>query len=129
LWVALETEPADPAYQAALRRFGTETVIERHDKLEAMLETTDYLLGDRPTLADAVLVGVARWLEYHRVAAPERWPRLLNIRKHIERDPAVRFALAVENGGRPAGCCRGHVELAEVIERFGRTIRRADAAT
>ena len=38
----------------------------------------------------------------------------------IEADPAC-YALAVENGERPAGsgACVGHVPLAEVIERFG----------
>lgn len=121
LWAAMEMDPPEPAQQDALRRFGIEAVIERHDKLEAMLDNKPFLLGDHPTLADGVLVGVARWLDFHQVAAPERWPRLAKLRARIEADPAVRFALAVEGGERPAGsgASRGHILLSEVIERFG----------
>jgi glutathione S-transferase len=121
LWAAMEMNPADPAQQAALRRFGTEAVIERHDKLEAMLDGKPFLLGDRPVLADGVLVGVARWLDFHQVAERERWPRLAKLRTRIEADPAVRFALAIEDGEKPSGsgAFRGHVPLTEVIARFG----------
>lgn len=121
LWAALEMATPDPALQAALRRFGREAVIERHDRLEAMVGEAPFLLGERPTLADAVLIGVARWLEFHKVGAPERWPRLAALRRRIEADPAVVFSTAVENGETPAGsgACRGQVVLADVIDRFG----------
>lgn len=121
LWVAMEMDPPEPDQQAALRRFGQEAVIERHDKLEAMLNGKSFLLGDRPTLADGALVGVARWLEFHGVAESARWPRLAKLRARIEAEAAVRFALAIENGESPSGsdAFRGHVPLAEVIERFG----------
>lgn len=122
LWVALELETPDPDYQAALRRFGRDMVIQRHDKLEAMLDDGPWLVGGRRSLADALLAGVARWLEYHEVADIARWPRLQAIRSRVESDPAVRFATALEEG-RPAegsGALVGHVPLAEVIERFGR---------
>ena len=58
---------------------------------------------------------------FHEVAKAERWPKLAALRRRIEKDPAVAFATAVENGERPAGsgACVGHVSLAEVIERFG----------
>ena len=94
---------------------------QRHDKLEAMIGDSAYLVGEKPTLADGVLAGVARWLEFHEVANAERWPKLAALRRRIEKDPAVAFATAVENGERPAGsgACVGHVSLAEVIERFG----------
>lgn len=121
LWAAMEMDPPDPALQAALRQFGQAAVIERHDKLEAMLDRTAFLAGDRPTLADGLLVGVARWLEFHRVAERSRWPRLAALRARVEADPAVRFALAIEDGESPtgSGACRGHVALADVIERWG----------
>lgn len=121
LWVALEMAEPDPQSQAVLRAFGRERVIERHDKLEAMIGDTPFLVGDRPTLADGVLIGVARWLDYHQVAAPERWPRLAALRRRVEAEPAVRFALAIEDGETPAGsgALRGHVPLAEAIEKFG----------
>ena len=121
LWVALELETPDPDYRAALRRFGQSAVIERHDRLEAMLGETPFLVGDRPSLADGLLAGVARWLEYHEVADVSRWPRLAALRSRLEADPAVVFATAIENGEAPAGsgACRGHVALSEVIDRFG----------
>lgn len=122
LWVALELETPDPVLEDSLRRFGRERVIERHDKLEAMLSDTPYIAGDRPTLADGVFIGVARWLDYHEVAPASRWPRTEALRRRLEADAAVRFATALENGETPAGsgALKGHVPLAEVIERFGK---------
>ena len=121
LWAALEMDPPRPALQAALREWGKEAVIERHDKLEAMVGDDPYLVGDRPTLADALFIGVARWLEFHEVADPARWPKLAALRARLEADPAVIYATALESGDTPSGqgLCRGHVPLAEVIERFG----------
>lgn len=121
LWAALEMAQPDPALQETLRRFGAELVIDRHDKLEAMIGETPFLVGERPSLADGVLIGVARWLEFHGVADPERWPKLAELRRRIEADPAVIFATAIENGETPvgSGAFKGHVPLAEVIERFG----------
>jgi glutathione S-transferase len=121
LWTVMEMQQPDAPYQAALRRYGLAAVIERHDKLEALVGEGPYLLGPRSTLADAVLLGVARRLELHDVADPARWPHLLGLRRRLHGDPAVQFALAIENGERPAGsgACRGHVELQQVIERYG----------
>lgn len=121
LWVAMELDNPDPAFQAALRRFGREAVIDRHDKLEAMIGDTPFLVGTRPTLADAVLVGVARWLDFHEVADRERWPKLSDLRRRLESDPAVIHATALEEDQDAAGssACLGHVPLTQVIDRFG----------
>lgn len=121
LWVALEMNPPDPALQETLRKHGRESVIERHDRLEGMIGDTSFLIGDRPTLADAVLIGVARWLDFHEVAEPARWPRLAELRQRLETDPAVQFATAIELGESPtgSGALLGQTSLDEVIERFG----------
>jgi len=121
LWTAMELQQPEPDYQHALRRYGTASVVERHEKLEGMVGNGPYLVGDRPTLADAILIGVARWLDFHEVARPDRWPRLESIRRRLEADAAVRFALSIEDGDRPAGtgACQGHVDLREVIHKFG----------
>jgi glutathione S-transferase len=121
LWVALEMSPPEPEFQEVLRRYGRQAVIDRHDKLEAMLGDTPFLVGDRPTLADGVLIGVSRWLEFHEVADVGRWPKLAALRARIDADQAIAYAVALENGERPAGsgACVGHVPLAEVIEHFG----------
>lgn len=121
LWAALELPAPDPDFEAALRRFGRERVIERHDRLEEMLDGGRWLVGGKHTLADALLAGVARWLEYHEVAEISRWPKLQALRRQVESDPAVVYAAALEIGETPTGSggCKGHMPLAEVIERFG----------
>ncbi len=120
LWVALEMDPPRPALQASLREWGKEAVIERHDRLEAMVGEGRYLVGDRPTLADALFIGVGRWLEFHEVAEPVRWPKLAALRARLEADPAVAYATSLESGETVpgSGLCLGHVPLAEVIERY-----------
>lgn len=120
-WIAMEMDPPRPDIQAALREVGAEGIIERHDKLEAMIGDTPYLVGDRPTLADALFIGVARWLDFHEIADPGRWPKLAALRARLEADPAVIYATALESGESAAGSglCLGHVPLAEVIERYG----------
>ncbi|MGH8240438.1 MAG: glutathione S-transferase family protein [Steroidobacteraceae bacterium] len=120
LWAALEMNPPDLPMQTALRAFGRQLVIRRHDQLEAMIGDTRFLTSDRPTLADGVLIGVARWLEFHEVAEPARWPRLAALRERIEAEPAVQFAIAIEAGERARGsrAFLGHVSLQEVIEKF-----------
>ena len=96
LWVALEMEPPNPALQSALRQYGTDAVIRRHDLLEEMIGVTPFAIGDRPSLADGILVGVARWLEIHDVADPGRWPKLAALRRRLEADPAVVYASGLE---------------------------------
>jgi glutathione S-transferase len=117
LWEALEMDPPDPAVQAVLRASGGAAVINRHDRLEEMLTGSPFLLGDRPTLADGVLIGVARWLEVHQVAERSRWPKLDALCARLEADPAVRYALALEDGqdAKGKGTCRGHLALADLL--------------
>jgi glutathione S-transferase len=118
----MEMDPPNPQLQSALRSWGRDSVVERHDKLEGMIGDTPFLLGDSPTLADALLVGVARWLDFHDVADKARWPRLARLRARLEADPAVNYASALENGEDPpgTGACVGHVRLEDVIARFGK---------
>ncbi|MCP3370169.1 glutathione S-transferase family protein [Bradyrhizobium cajani] len=122
LWAAMEGEAMEPAIKSALRAFGARKVIERHDKLEQMIGSREFLLGDRPTLADALLAGVARWLDVHAVAESSRWPKLAAVRIRLEADPAVLYAMALENGDSDpgTGLCAGHIALADVIARFGK---------
>ncbi|WP_188477025.1 glutathione S-transferase family protein [Primorskyibacter flagellatus] len=121
LWTAFEMEEDDPAKNATLRQLGSDAVIERHDRLEEMIGDARFLIGDRPTLADGFLIGIARWLDFHEVADAGRWPKLADVRKRLEQDPAVRFAMALENGEEApgAGAFKGHVPISEVIERYG----------
>jgi glutathione S-transferase len=113
-------ESAEPAYRETLRDYGRKIVADRHARLEALIGDTPFLAGERPTLADAVLVGVARWADFHEAVDVAAYPKLAALRRRIEADPAVRFALAIENGETPkgSGAMRGHVPLDEVIARF-----------
>jgi glutathione S-transferase len=118
LWAALEMAEPDPYYQAALRRFGRTQVANRHRKLEAMMGEGPYLLGDRPTLADMMFAGVARWADFHKAVGPGDYPRIEALKQRLQADPAVRFATAIENGESPRGSSafKGHVPLAEVLD-------------
>lgn len=121
LWVAYESEDEDPAYLEALRRYGRNAVAERHAKLEAMIPEDGFLIGNRITLADTTLIGVARWAEFHEAVDVDDFPRLSALRRRIEAQPAVKFAQAVEAGDLPvgSGAFLGHIALEEVIDRFG----------
>jgi glutathione S-transferase len=122
LWTAMELPEPDPAYEDSLRRYGVEQALNRHDRLEELIGDTPFLVGDRPTLADGVLIGVARWLDVHAVAPRDRWPKLDALRERLERLPEVQYALAIERGETPAGsgAMIGELPIAEVIEGFGR---------
>lgn len=98
LWIALEATDASETEKQTLRKFGRSFVSNRHEQLEAMMGDSDYLLGNKPTLADAIFVGVARWADFHQAIEPRDYPRILALRQRIEADPAFRFALAIENG-------------------------------
>lgn len=122
LWAALEMEPPNPQMQSALRAWAPGRVSERHDKLEDMAGDGPFLVGDRPTLADALFIGIARWLEFHKVGARERWPKLAAIRQRLESDAAVNYATALENGATQTGtgASLGHLSLDDVIERYAK---------
>jgi glutathione S-transferase len=68
-----------------------------------MIGDSKYLLGERPTLADAAFVGVARWGDFHKAIDAQQFPRIHALKQRLEADPAVRFAHAIENGETPMG--------------------------
>jgi glutathione S-transferase len=119
-WVALEAENATSEYRETLRAYGRTAVANRHARLEAMIGDMPYLIGDRPTLADAVLIGVARWADFHQAIEPGAYPKLAALRRRLEADPAVKFAVALENGETPqgSGVLLGHAPLPEILDRY-----------
>lgn len=116
-WVALEMVEPDPDYQAALRHLGHGAVNERHARMEELIGDTPYLLGDRPTLADGVFIGVARWGAFHQAVQTGDYPRTQALIARLMADPAVAFAQAREDGETPpgSGACLGEVPLGELI--------------
>ena len=122
LWAAMEMETPDPATQSALREVGRAAVVDRHDKLEGLIDGTTYLLGDRPTLADALLsawpAGSTSTPSRTRTAG-RSWPPCAGGSKPT---PPSSHATALEEGGTSpgTGACVGHEALFDVIDRFGR---------
>ncbi|WP_315835545.1 glutathione S-transferase family protein [Bradyrhizobium prioriisuperbiae] len=118
LWVAFEMQTADAAFRDALRTFGRSSVARRHEQLEAMIGDGPYLLGDRPTLADAIFVGVARWADFHQAIDPGVYPKIRALKSRLERDPAVRLALAIEDGEAvpESSAMTGLVPLKQVLQ-------------
>jgi glutathione S-transferase len=117
MWIALEAEHLNADEREQLRRHGRERVNERHQRLEEMIGDTPFLLGERPTLADAVFIGVARWAQFHQAIDPADFPRVTALRERLENDAAVRFATALEDGEQPrgSGALVGQVPLAELL--------------
>ncbi|RYG33956.1 MAG: glutathione S-transferase family protein [Burkholderiales bacterium] len=116
LWAAMEMNPPNPALQETLRSYGRKSVIERHEKLEAMIGDEPYLAGDKPTFADAMFVGVARWAEFHEIDVI-RFKRIQAHKQKLAKDPAVIFAHGVEIGEAPrgSGACKGYVAMDDVL--------------
>lgn len=114
-WAAMEAADASPEQAAAWRALGRRGVNDRHRKLEAMMGDTPYLLGERPTLADAVFVGVARWADFHQAIDPAAYPRITALKERLHADPAVRLAIALEDGmALSSPALRGHVALEDL---------------
>jgi glutathione S-transferase len=119
LWTAYEMDE-NPPVQEMLRTLGRQEVAKAHAHLEGLLGDRPWLAGDRRTVADAYLMGIARWATYHNAVDPRDYPRLWRLVQKLEADPAVAFAHAIE-AERPAtggGGFRGHVALEELRPRL-----------
>lgn len=67
---------------------------KRFDYVESRLDS-DYLLGDRFSVADAYLFTIASWLKNFDIDASD-WPRLQAFQKRMAERPAVQQALREE---------------------------------
>lgn len=115
-WYAFEHSLSDDD-KAALRRYGTKKLAKAHADLERMLTGKEWLLGDRPTFADAYFIGIARWNEYHEAVDRRDYPNVQRLFDKLQADPAVRFALAIEKEkeARTAGAFKGTVTLEDAL--------------
>lgn len=95
-WTAMEAPHLSDSEREVLRSFGGQQVRKRHDQLEAMIGDAPWLAGDRPSLADAVLFGVARWNEFHGVLDMSDYPRIASVRDRLAGDAAAQSAARVE---------------------------------
>ena len=115
LWQALEGAPDD--WKDVLRAMGRRKVRKAYDQLALLADGRDWLVGDGPTIADAYFMGIARWNDFHKVFPRAEHPTLSALQARLERDPAVHFALAVEQQQQApsGGGFRGHVNLDEAL--------------
>lgn len=116
LWYAMEHGLQGEALRA-VTAMGHHKVRRAHAALEGLLDGRDWLAGDRRSAADAYLMGIARWNDFHQVLDRRDYPALHALCERLQADPAVRFAHGVEHGEpvRSTGAFAGHVELDEVL--------------
>jgi len=124
LWAALEMQGVSDQVRETLRSFGRRAVAKRHRQLEAMLGGSRYMLGDTPTLADALFIGVARWADFHQAVEAEDYPRIRALKATLEADRGVVFAHAIEQG-KPSTNSGAMVELVAVETALRRAIDAA----
>ncbi len=120
-WTAFKL-PADAAKEKEmLRALARKKAAESYARLETMLSGHEWLAGDTRTIADAYLVGVARWGEDLGLFDLKRdYPRLHQHLQKLQADEGVIFAHAIEEG-KPtttSGRFLGHVTLDDVAPRL-----------
>lgn len=115
LWYAMEHGLQGEALRA-VTAMGHDKVRRAHAALEGLLGGRDWLVGERRSAADAYLMGIARWNDFHQVLDRRDYPALNALYERLQSDPAVRFAQGVEHGEvvRSSGAFAGHVELGEL---------------
>ena len=121
LWTAFKL-PQDAPERPMLQQMGRESVAEGYAYLDSLLADRSWIAGTpHRTIADAYLIGIARWGEdLKQFDIAKEYPRLHRHLQKLEADPAVAFAHAIEDG-RPAttsGRFLGQVALNEVRPRL-----------
>lgn len=120
LWLAYESGELDAGSKAMLRKLGETDVRREFAYLNRHLAKKDWLLGGEvPTVADAYLYAVARWADYHDMFNLEReYPEVFRLLSKLRQEPAVQFAVAIENGEdvRGNGAFLGHVTLQDALK-------------
>lgn len=120
-WTAFKLPDDATKEKDMLRSLAREQAAKAYAYLDHILANRPWLAGDVRTVADAYLVGVARWGEDLRLFdLKQEYPLLHKHLQKLEDDKAVVFAHAIE-GGKPAtssGAFFGHVTLADLQLRL-----------
>ncbi len=119
-WTAFKLAEDAPE-RGVLRDLARRQAASAYAHLETGLQGRDWLVGQNRTVADAYLVGVARWGEDLQLFDLAReYPRLHGYLQKLEADPAVAFAHAIEDEGdaRSSGGFLGHVPLEALVTRL-----------
>lgn len=119
-WHATKLPEAAPEREL-LRTMAREEATGALGHVETMLVGREWLAGETRTVADAYLVGIARWAEdLSLIDVARDHPRLHRQLQKLEADPAVVFAHAIEDGRAATSSGRfiGHISLDEVSPRL-----------
>lgn len=119
-WTAFKLKDGDPAIEI-LRELAREKAAEGYAYLQRHMKGREWLVGDSKTIADAYLIGIARWGEDLQLFDLKReYPEFYRYLQKLEADRAVMFAHAIEDGQPAAtsGQFLGHVDLAEIEPRL-----------
>lgn len=121
LWYAVEHDLTDES-RHALKAYGSAKVEQAHAQLETLIDGSEWLIGEKRSLADAYFMGIARWNDFHKVVDRSAFPALNRLYQRMLDDPAVRFAHAIEHEepASSAGGFLGHVGLDEVLGGLSR---------
>ncbi|QND51996.1 glutathione S-transferase family protein [Phyllobacterium sp. 628] len=115
-WAAYKLGEGDPAI-AILRDLAKEKAAAGYATLQLHLQGRDWLVGETKTIADAYLIGIARWGEdLGLFDLKTDYPGLHRYLQKLEADKAVIFAHAIEDAtpAITAGKFLGHVTLDDV---------------
>lgn len=77
------------------QRKAVENVRAQLSRVDRALDGRDFLVGDRRSVADAYLYVILRWAD-GMAGGLDEFPQLARFKAAMERDPAVRRALAAE---------------------------------
>lgn len=120
-WTAYKLPEDATKEKEMLRSLARDQAAKAYAHLEHMLSDRSWLAGDHRTVADAYLVGVARWGKDLKLFDLKReYPHVYKHLQKLEADKAVIFAHAIEDE-KPAtgsGGFLGHVKLEDLRPRL-----------
>lgn len=117
-WSAFKLPQGSDAEVAMLRGMAKDSVSQCFAHLEKQLEASSWLAGDQRTIADAYFAGIARWGEdLQLIDIASEYPVLHRHMQTLEKDPAVRFAHAMEEGetAQSSGGFEGLIDQEELL--------------
>jgi glutathione S-transferase len=120
-WNAFKLDEGDTVGRDMLRKMAREKAAKDYAFLQGVLDNSEWLAGDRKTVADAYFIGIARWgedLGLFDIASD--FPGIHRHIARLEADPAVIFAHAIEDEApaTSSGGFGGHVTAEELEPRI-----------
>lgn len=86
----------DTNIQSTVKQFFTANLGKRFDVLEKRLAKSDYLVGNRYSVADTYLFVMLRWSDRVGISM-DKWPALKTFMARVNERPATQAAIKEEN--------------------------------